>query len=184
MRRLKDKSINISGQIFGELKVISKGQTDKLGAAHWLCQCSCGNKLEVRSNNLRTGHTKSCGDKTYHQICDKHPHFKGFGKLGLHYFNQVRKAARLRNIDFNITIEDAWNLFVKQNGKCALSNIEIEIPRSKKRSSASIDRIDSSKDYSIENIQWVHKTVNKMKMALPQEIFVDFCRKIAENVPI
>src|SRR5574340_940921 len=27
----------------------------------WLCECECGNLVEVRANNLRKGHTKSCG---------------------------------------------------------------------------------------------------------------------------
>lgn len=27
----------------------------------WLCRCACGREVVVRSTNLRSGHTKSCG---------------------------------------------------------------------------------------------------------------------------
>ena len=36
---------------------------------------------------------------------------------------------------------------------------------------ASLDRIDSSKGYTEDNIQWVHKDVNQMKMDLPEQRF-------------
>ena len=39
---------------------------------------------------------------------------------------------------------------------------------------ASIDRIDSSKDYTIDNIQWVHKKVNTIKMNLSENDFLYF----------
>lgn len=29
--------------------------------AHWLCRCSCGNKVIVSLSNLTTGHSTSCG---------------------------------------------------------------------------------------------------------------------------
>ena len=39
--------------------------------------------------------------------------------------------------------------------------------------------IDSSKGYIKDNVQWVHKDVNFMKQSLPQEKFIDYCRKIS-----
>ena len=41
-----------------------------------------------------------------------------------------------------------------------------------------LDRIDSSKDYTLDNIQWVHKDINFMKRSLSQEAFLDLCLKI------
>lgn len=46
---------------------------------------------------------------------------------------------------------------------------------------ASLDRIDSSRGYEIDNIQWVHKDVNKMKMGLSQNEFIDICKIISKN---
>jgi hypothetical protein len=52
---------------------------------------------------------------------------------------------------------------------------------SDKYSTASIDRIDSSKGYEEGNIQWVHKHVNFMKRTYSQDYFIDMCKKIAEH---
>ena len=58
MGKVKD----ITGMRFGNLIAI---QDTKKSDAHrnriWLCQCDCGNTCEVIGNNLRTGHTQSCG---------------------------------------------------------------------------------------------------------------------------
>jgi len=46
---------------------------------------------------------------------------------------------------------------------------------------ASLDRIDSTKSYHKDNIQWVHKRVNRMKMNYTMEEFVDWCKKVAHH---
>lgn len=56
------KAIDLTGQKFGMLTVLKRGQNAKDGHAQWICQCSCENKtiLEVSSNVLKKGQ-KSCG---------------------------------------------------------------------------------------------------------------------------
>ena len=51
---------NLIGQKFGRLTVLEFVKIDS-GHAVWKCLCNCGNKLNVLSNNLRNGNTKSCG---------------------------------------------------------------------------------------------------------------------------
>lgn len=46
---------------------------------------------------------------------------------------------------------------------------------------ASLDRKDSLKGYTIDNIQWLHKDVNQMKRNYSEEYFINTCLKIAEN---
>lgn len=55
------KLIDLTGQSFGRLTVISRAQNNKDGRAMWLCRCSCGNQVVVLGKCLRNGHTKSCG---------------------------------------------------------------------------------------------------------------------------
>ena len=55
------KRIDLTGQQFGRLTVISFAGTDKNGKALWNCQCECGNKTIVRLDRLRSGEAKSCG---------------------------------------------------------------------------------------------------------------------------
>ena len=46
---------------------------------------------------------------------------------------------------------------------------------------ASVDRIDSSGGYVESNVQWVHKDVNKMKMDIPQNQFIEYCKIISSH---
>lgn len=54
--------IDLTGETYGYLTVISRESNDEHGNATWRCRCNkCGNEKVVRGNLLRNGHTKSCG---------------------------------------------------------------------------------------------------------------------------
>jgi len=72
-------------------------------------------------------------------------------------------------------------LFQKQNGKCALSGVEISLLKKSGVSTASLDRVDSSKGYIKGNVQWVHKDVNFMKYNFDESYFLDMCKKVVVN---
>lgn len=59
------KKIDLTGQRFGSLLVIKQAPNiitpNKRSHVAWECQCDCGNKIIVRSDCLRNGHTISCG---------------------------------------------------------------------------------------------------------------------------
>lgn len=54
----KDSLLN---QRFDRLLVIQKGKLDSNGHRYWICQCDCGNQVEVNGDNLRRKLTRSCG---------------------------------------------------------------------------------------------------------------------------
>lgn len=94
--------------------------------------------------------------------------------------NLVR-GAKDRDLEVTICIEDIWDLFVQQNKKCALTNWDIIFDQRKTLTTASVDRIDSSKGYALDNIQIVHKKVNKLKMDFSENDFFAMCKAIANN---
>lgn len=53
--------IDITGQKFGRLSVVSRDQTAKRGEVCWFCLCECGKHSIVRGYQLGSGGTKSCG---------------------------------------------------------------------------------------------------------------------------
>ena len=59
------KLIDLTGQKFGRLTVICRGEdlTPKSGGrkVRWCCKCDCGNDALVTTQNLLRGVTKSCG---------------------------------------------------------------------------------------------------------------------------
>lgn len=56
-RRLFD----LTGQRFGRLLVLERGENSRRGVARWVCRCDCGGTSIVQRDNLRGGHTTSCG---------------------------------------------------------------------------------------------------------------------------
>lgn len=52
--------IDLTGQRFGKLTVISKAKNHGRRSA-WHCKCDCGKELDVITESLRSGNTKSCG---------------------------------------------------------------------------------------------------------------------------
>ena len=60
----KNNTIDIIGQRFGRLTVIEMSERIKQKGCTRLkykCKCDCGNEVYVFGENLRSGHTKSCG---------------------------------------------------------------------------------------------------------------------------
>jgi len=175
--------LDLTGKRFGKLKVI-KIQKKHNNAIFWECECDCGNKTNVVTYSLTKEMTKSCGCLK-NIYGENHILWKGYKKISGHFFSGIKSGAKSRNIDFNITIEDAWKQFLKQNEKCALSGLEISFGKSYRKSidedliTASLDRIDNTKGYEVGNIQWAHKHINIMKRDHPQEYFLNICEAIS-----
>ena len=72
-----------------------------------------------------------------------------------------------------------WEL---QKGCCNLTGLSIILPKGGNHENvASLDRIDSSRGYIKDNIQWVHKDINRMKWDFPQDKFVKLCFYVANK---
>lgn len=63
-------------------------------------------------------------------------------------------------------------------------NITLRIKAHRSFGTASLDRIDSTKGYVEENVQWVHKDVNFMKSNLTEQRFKELISKIYHNTGI
>nr|QBK93850.1 MAG: uncharacterized protein LCPAC406_01640 [Pithovirus LCPAC406] len=111
--------------------------------------------------------------------------------------NETKKLLRRRNLELDITLEDLYRKFELQGGLCALSGIKMTTYTATRLRllgkgnhrlqqnymNISFDRIDSHKNYTDENFQLVCSCVNIMKGEMPQDMFVDFCKAIANTHP-
>ena len=52
---------DLTDQRFGKLVVKEEAGVDKRGSYQWLCKCDCGKIKTIRSDQLCSGHTQSCG---------------------------------------------------------------------------------------------------------------------------
>lgn len=166
-------------------KRFAKGVVKKLigsdGKKSWLLQCDCGEKYKALTESLLSGNTKSCGCLNK-RTGKNHPHYKGCEDLSGDYWSKLKQGARKRDIEFNITIKEAWKLFKNQDKKCALTGWEITLTDSSSlKQTASLDRINSNKHYKLSNIQWVHKDVNRIKQNYSQDYFITICEAIASR---
>lgn len=111
-----------------------------------------------------------------------HPAYKGAFDSGSRYLEKIRCNAKKRNISVTISIDDMNKIWNNQNGKCALSGLPItyygDIKNTFEHQTASLDRIDSNQDYSINNVQWVHKHINAMKFNFDLNQFIEICKNI------
>jgi hypothetical protein len=174
--------LNLKGLRYGKLRVLKIDCRLPSRAIRWLCECDCGNVHKVTTSNLTRGRTLSCkecgvaarGYKRRRNIA---------GEIPVTYWVVCSIGASTRSIEFNITPEYAYERYLKQDKKCALSktNIGFRDDGGQRRQTASLDRIDSSKGYEIGNIQWVHKDINLMKGNLPEDTFISWCKLIAQN---
>ena len=177
--RIAGYNKNLTGNKYGRLTVI--GPADRKGSKHryWSCLCSCGNVTPIRHNHLTGQTVRSCGCSHFY-TGNKHAAWKGYKSIPGTYLSVVKQSARKRNLPFEVSLRQMWNVFEHQKGKCALSGEPLVFNKILRSTdgNASLDRIDSSRGYTIDNIQWVHKSINVMKQDLTDAEFVAFCHKI------
>jgi hypothetical protein len=102
------------------------------------------------------------------------------------YLKRIKDRFQNGGHNVDITLEDLKTQWDKQNGKCPYAGIAMSINRTSAELSkfqpykASLDRIDSSKPYTIDNIEFVSCMAQFGKNIWSKQEFIDFCKKVAE----
>ena len=113
------------------------------------------------------------------------PRWSGSGDITGALWNAYRTGARNRNIGFDITVEEGWQLFLDQDGICPYTGYKLTFPskwslESLRLGTASLDRIDSSLDYEVGNCEWIHKMMQVVKHVKSRQETLDLCRRVTE----
>lgn len=156
----------------------------------WVLQCDCGNVYQATTAQLtgKISHrTTSCGCRQYGSRENSHL-FTGYKDLSGTIWGSISRQSYNDRKRVEITKEQAYAVFEKQNKKCAYTGWDLSfgvIERINKKvriigRTASLDRIDSSKCYTIDNIQWVHKYINSMKNSHSEELFLKLCKTVTD----
>jgi hypothetical protein len=172
-----NKLIDLTGKRFGKLVVIEKVNkpTNLIGHnTYWLCKCDCGREKIILGASLRNNKTLSCGCKGL--------------SYGEHSSNQLlytyKKGAEKRNIVFELTKKQFLELTQGICFYCGKSPESIIIG---KRANGAyiyngIDRIDSSKGYTVENVVSCCGRCNKAKLTYNQEDFFEWIKTVHSNL--
>lgn len=177
------------GMVFGIYTILDKAKEyrDKHGILKnicWLVRCKCGNILWAYRNRVlgqKTLFCKSCyglGNRG-----NKSVHWRGKGGVPYSVLSKIRCTLnRGRTIPCDLSIQDLEDVWVKQEGRCALTGRYLVFPdvlyKDTKSGTASVDRIDSGLGYTKSNIQFVHKDINNMKQGHNQAYFMELCKEV------
>lgn len=92
----------------------------------------------------------------------------------------TRRRSKEKNIYNDLTLDYLMYLWEKQSGKCALTGIQMtyKFYEGRVNTNLSVDRIDSTKGYSKDNVQLVCMAANQMKNDLSMQEFVEMCEAV------
>lgn len=91
----KNQGYDITGQRFGKLIVLGKGESKGPGRTTWNCHCDCGNEKPIRGDALKSGRTTSCG----HCLRNEKTVKSSFNMVPIS-IKEVKKAADSQHLSF------------------------------------------------------------------------------------
>lgn len=173
---------DLTNKKFGKLLVIklANRKDTRNYNIYWECKCECGNIHITSRSGLVNNLITSCRKCVIWKKPDK------IGEITKTYYHTLKSKATERQLSFSISREELWDLFLKQDKKCALSGVDLAFSntcynKDRLTRTASLDRIDSNLGYTLDNVQWIHKRLNTMKMHFNNNEFINFCRLIVQK---
>ena len=88
--------------------------------------------------------------------------------------------AKKKQIAWNLSLEFLMQLWEKQGGICVYSGVPLSYEDNHPHT-VSLDRIDSSKGYTEDNVQFVCTIVNYVKQRFDEGVFFDFCKSVTQH---
>jgi len=176
------KLIDLTGQKFGRLTVIERSYPNaKNRSTRWLCKCDCGTEKIILRDSLKSGKTRSCGCLRKGRV----------GKTRLDYgvasmrrtIEGYKRHAKNRGLGYNLTEEQFKEITQKDCYYCGAkpSNIRKAYGYNGDYIYNGIDRIDNTKDYTVDNVVPCCKICNLAKNNLTLQEFKDWIKKLILN---
>ena len=180
---IRNPHLNLIGQKYGRLTVLEyAGKTKSNSTYRYLCICDCGNRLIVPTSHLRNSNTKSCG-------CLKKEKVSLYDETGdvqiRRLMKQYLSGAVRRNLEFHLNLNEFSSLIKEKCLYCNTPPYKKSIRKDSKHNMyilyTGIDRIDSTKGYTVDNVCPCCEICNRAKSDLSQEVFLKYIERIRNN---
>jgi len=158
----------------------------------------CGKTFERKQSKINDNKRNKCKGLFCNRSCanywrnkrtpqeDALTPFRWFLRLSKIRMNPSFKSGRF--IESTLTVEDVKHQWEIQSGICPYTGWKLNLPKNARgycglRSikNASIDRIDSTKDYNPDNIQFVAIIANYAKNIFSENELLEFCNAVTKN---
>jgi hypothetical protein len=176
---MKKQTFIQPGDKFGRLTAIRYSHTGKHHRRYFLFSCDCGKETTITAEAATSGNTKSCGclarESKKAQLL---PDNRGvINQIILGY----KRHARDRGFQYLLTFEKTKEVINQNCWYCGIppSNIKITKNCIEGFSYNGIDRIDSSKDYTVENVVACCRLCNLAKRDMTIQEFYEWVLRIS-----
>lgn len=166
------------GQEFSNNKRLVEllGSDPKFRTSRWMWQCTKCSKIygpSLINSITRIDRSPRC---CFMPKGNQAGRWKGHEQLSGVWLYQYQSDAKKKGREFSVTPEQLWEIWIKQEGRCAYTNWPLLHGLD-----ASLDRIDSALGYTVDNVQWVHRDINRMKSDFTEKDFLRFCKAVAKQ---
>lgn len=168
------KRLDLVGQKFAKLSVVSFSRMDEQSQSKWMCLCDCGNTCEVAGTNLRRGTTHSCGCYVGDRNREVRTTHGRKGTAEYRVWGGMKQRCRNPGADSypryggrGIDYCERWDSFEKF----------FEDMGERPSDRHSIGRIDNNKGYYKDNCQWELPKQQQNNMQTNRRIIIDGVEK-------
>lgn len=169
---------DLSGKNFGKLTAIKRLPKSKTGCRIWLCKCSCGNMVEVKSAYLKNGNTKSCG-------CLRLKYTDPTMRAKKIIYTLYKLSAKKKGLEFSISFEKFIDITSLNCFYCGSEPKNIKVDgkiRKTQYKYNGLDRMDNSKGYIEGNVAPCCKMCNMAKKDMAIDKFLIWGLKLSSKI--
>jgi hypothetical protein len=172
------------------MKKCTRCKTIQIDSGSWCKECTKEYNRNYRKNHKKklqklNKQWRSVNAEHYREI--KYEYYSSKKGRMVELCKSAAKRAKQKHIEYTLSssfLEELWSI---QEGKCALTRIEFQIPQERTGGKASpfapsIDRIDCSKGYTPDNVRLVCVVVNYALNEFGEDVFRQICQAYLSEI--
>lgn len=176
--------LDLTGEKFNRLTVLEFSKKGNRGRTYWKCICDCGNITVVSTDDLRSGHSKSCGCLQREKIRGNTNRRKGFGESSVNtLYYKYKQNANNRGKIFELSKDEFICITGKQCFYCGKHPSSVFTSKNffGEYIYNGVDRFINSIGYTIENSVPCCAECNFAKGTLDGPEYLALCRRVSEH---